>query len=299
MLDLAVRRPASSRTSGNAARSSSVTPFPWPSSAAGLALSAKQTAWPRGALDAYEEAMLRLRARGQALDAEHVEERRRLSEDLKDKEALARAGGYRRHRPRGEERPRDDPGIRATSRESPAGDPGRRRRRAHSRGVRDPGEGGEALDFVKRESLTLVPFRPAPDALASWPASRRGSGPEKSPWRQGEIGSITGDEELLERAFENLVRNAIEAAGTAAEHVDRGSPRRRSRGHHDRRRRPRARGRGPGAHPPVRHQRGSLGLGLPLAQKIIHVHEGDLVLAERAPRGLAATIRLPLAGPRR
>lgn len=155
------------------------------------------------------------------------------------------------------------------------------------------------MDFVKRESLSLVPFD-LPRMLSRVAAreSHHGSGPVVS-LAAAEVGSITGDEELLERAFENLVRNAIEAAGTAG-HVwiagardgeavaitiaDDGpglvaEARERIR-------------------PFATSKAGGLGLGLPLAQKIVHVHGGDLVLAERAPRGLAVTVRLPLGGPR-
>src|SRR5262249_46403602 len=41
---------------------------------------------------AYEEAMGRLRDRGQVREQEHAEERRRMEEQIQDKEALARAG---------------------------------------------------------------------------------------------------------------------------------------------------------------------------------------------------------------
>jgi signal transduction histidine kinase len=42
---------------------------------------------------------------------------------------------------------------------------------------------------------------------------------------------------------------------------------------------------------------GGLGLGLPIALKIVRLHGGDLVLADRAPQGIAATVRLPSEGP--
>jgi len=40
---------------------------------------------------------------------------------------------------------------------------------------------------------------------------------------------------------------------------------------------------------------GGLGLGLPLAYKIVRQHGGDLLLAERSPHGLAVRVRLPVA----
>ena len=44
---------------------------------------------------------------------------------------------------------------------------------------------------------------------------------------------------------------------------------------------------------------GGLGLGLPIALKIVQLHQGDLVLSDRPPRGLVVTIRLPAVGPDR
>ena len=60
---------------------------------------------------------------------------------------------------------------------------------------------------------------------------------------------------------------------------------------------------GPGMPPEVRSslrpffttKSGGLGLGLPLAYKIVRQHGGDLLLAERPPRGLSVRVRLPLA----
>jgi signal transduction histidine kinase len=42
---------------------------------------------------------------------------------------------------------------------------------------------------------------------------------------------------------------------------------------------------------------GGLGLGLPLALKIVRLHAGDLAFANRSPRGLRVEVRLPLEGP--
>jgi signal transduction histidine kinase len=38
---------------------------------------------------------------------------------------------------------------------------------------------------------------------------------------------------------------------------------------------------------------GGLGLGLPIALKIVRLHGGSLELADRTPRGLSVTVRLP------
>jgi C4-dicarboxylate-specific signal transduction histidine kinase len=42
---------------------------------------------------------------------------------------------------------------------------------------------------------------------------------------------------------------------------------------------------------------GGLGLGLAIALKIVRLHDGQMTLGERAPRGAAITVRLPEGGP--
>ncbi len=42
---------------------------------------------------------------------------------------------------------------------------------------------------------------------------------------------------------------------------------------------------------------GGLGLGLPIALKIVRLHDGDLTFVDRVPRGTLASVRLPVAGP--
>jgi signal transduction histidine kinase len=240
--------------------------------------------------------------RGQALDREHEEERRRLSEDLEDKEALARAGeltagiahevrnglgtilGYARLLER------DLPPVEVAD------------AAAH---IRKECEILETVvrrfvDFVKRESLSLSVFD-LHRMLSRVVAREGGGGPGPVvSLETGSVGSIGGDEGLLERAFENLVRNALEAAGPGG-HVWIAGVR------DERWVAVTVADDGPGLPPEARERirpfatgkAGGLGLGLPIAQKIINVHEGDLVLAGRAPRGLAATVRLPVAGPAR
>jgi signal transduction histidine kinase len=153
------------------------------------------------------------------------------------------------------------------------------------------------MEFVKRERLNLAAFDLA--RLLSRVASResRSPGAGVAPVPPAEA-TVRGDEELLERAFENLVRNAREAAGPqgrvwievaqeeaeAVVRVDDDGP-----------------GLSPetlaGIRPFQTTKAGGLGLGLALTLKLVRLHGGDLKLENRRPRGARATVRLPLQGP--
>jgi signal transduction histidine kinase len=111
-------------------------------------------------------------------------------------------------------------------------------------------------------------------------------------------GSITADDELLERAFENLVRNARDAAGSNGRvwvKAERHGATVSITVADD----------GPGLTPAARAalrpffttKAGGLGLGLPIALKIVRLHDGDLTFGDREPRGLAVAVRLPVEGP--
>ena len=100
-----------------------------------------------------------------------------------------------------------------------------------------------------------------------------------------------GDEGLLERAFENLVRNAREAAGEDGHvwiRLTEGEGTVSVVIADD----------GPGLPADEREQlrpfrstkTGGLGLGLPIALKIVRLHRGELTLADRTPRGLEVTV---------
>lgn len=267
---------------------------------AGLALMPERSGYEAGggALDAYAAAMERLRDHGALLAQHHQAEIHRMEDEVRDKEAMARAGeltagmahevrnglgtilGYARLIER-----------RASAEDVPGA----------ARQIREECETLEAvvrrfMEFVKRETLTLAPFDLA-RMLSRVVArdSRRRPEPEVEVAVE-DVGLVAADEGLLERAFENLVRNAREAVG--------------SRGHVGIRAQ---RGNGwvevvieddgpgladlpAGPRPFFTTKAGGLGLGLPLALKIVRLHGGELELASREPKGLAVRVRIPEPG---
>jgi signal transduction histidine kinase len=250
-----------------------------------------------GALSAYEEAMGRLRDRGQQLSARHEEEVLRMEERIREQAAMARAGeltagivhevrnglgtivGYARLVERGQ-----DPQA-----------------AARARAILDECGTLETVvrrftDFVKLEKLQLAPTDLRP--LASRVLAREQRGHDAVHARL--VGFdvpllVQADEELLERALENLVRNALEAAATGGGHVELRAERTEAGVQID------VEDDGPGFaadHPgeirPFYTTRpGGLGLGLPLARKIVLLHGGELRLERRVPSGARVTVRLP------
>jgi signal transduction histidine kinase len=254
------------------------------------------------ALAAYEQAMGRLRDRGQEMTRRHEEERRRLEDEIREKDTMARAGeltagmvhevrnglgtivGYARLL---EKAPLADADAEAVL------------------GIRKECEVLEAVvrrftDFVRQETLQLgeVDLRRLLERVAARELRGRAhvrlsldALPARVPLR--------GDEGLLERAFENLLRNAAEAAAEGGGHVwiaaepegdglelaiaDDGAGL--------------ANGHDGVIRPFYTTKPGGLGLGLPTARKLVRLHGGELRLERRAPRGLRVVVRLPLAGP--
>jgi len=155
-------------------------------------------------------------------------------------------------------------------------------------------------DFVKLEKLQLADTDLGP--LAARVVARERRGHEAVTTRLLGLDApvvVRVDEELLERALENVVRNAVQAAAAGGGHVEL----RAERG-------PNAvalhvEDDGPGLasdHPgdvrPFYTTRpGGLGLGLPLARKIVLLHGGELSLERRAPKGARVVLRLPADGP--
>jgi signal transduction histidine kinase len=251
-------------------------------------------------LDAYEQAMVQLRERGREMSREHAVERRRMEEAIEDKEAMARAGeltagivhemrnglgtilGYARIL----ERDAPSPAV---------AEAGLR--------IREECETLETvarrfMDFVKRETLDRASFDLG-RMLSRVVAREFRHRPEVKTILTGLEGGTTlvGDEELLERAFENLVRNAADAGGTGGRvwvEIVRDTQSVIVTVADD----------GPGM-PPERRAEirpfftskvGGLGLGLPIALKIVRLHGGTLELGDRLPRGLSVTVRLPPEG---
>jgi signal transduction histidine kinase len=151
-------------------------------------------------------------------------------------------------------------------------------------------------DFVKLERLNLGATDLA--RLARRVVAREQRGHERVAVRLVGLDEplvATADEELLERALENVVRNAFQAAAAGGGHVELAGER--------------VEGAvvlsvsddGPGfaadhpgeVRPFYTTRAGGLGLGLPLARKILLLHGGELVLERRAPRGARVSLRLP------
>jgi signal transduction histidine kinase len=257
---------------------------------------------PEGALNAYEQAMEQLRDRGEQMTARHDAERRGLEEAIREKEALARAGELTAgiaHEVRN--------GLgtimgyaRMLERSSLPEDPA-----AAARSIREECETLETVvrrftDFVKLEKLQLGEADLA--RLIGRVVAREARAREEVRTRLVGLDTpllIRADEELLERAFENVVRNAVEAASAGGRHVEVKAQ------ESDGRVEVLVEDDGPGLapdHPGAIHpfyttRPGGLGLGLPLARKILLLHGGTLELARRAPNGARVAIRLPSGGP--
>ena len=252
-------------------------------------------------LGAYEEAMERLRDRGEELSREHASERQRMEDRIHDQEPMARAGeltagivhevrnglgtilGYARLLERDTASPE-------------AAEAGPR--------IREECETLETvvrrfMEFVKSETVNRASFdlgRMLTRVVAREVRGRPGVRTTLVGVSDGV--AVVGDEELLERAFENVVRNAADAAGPGG-HVSveirrqpgavavtiaddgPGMPRERRRD----------------IRPFFSSKAGGLGLGLPIAIKIVRLHGGELALGDREPHGLRVTVMLPSEGP--
>jgi signal transduction histidine kinase len=257
---------------------------------------------PEGALNAYEQAMERLRDHGEEMTARHEAERRRMEEAIRESEALARAGELTAgiaHEVRN--------GLgtilgyaRMLERASLAEDPA-----AAARSIREECETLETVvrrftDFVKIDRLQLVETdlsRLLPRVVAREARAR-----EEVSTRLVGLDAplvVRADEELLERAIENVVRNAVEAAAAGGRHVDVTASEEAGQVEI------RIEDDGPGLAPDhpgeirafYTTRPGGLGLGLPLARKILLLHGGSLHLENRPTAGAEVVVSLPAQGP--
>jgi signal transduction histidine kinase len=237
----------------------------------------------------YEEAMERMRRQGE-------EQSHRHQEELRDLEAMARAGELTAgmvHEMRN--------GLGTILGYTRLLDQGAASGVAHDAavGIRDECETLETVvrrfvDFVRRETLRVEQFdvtRMLQRVIAREQARRAGPAVTLA---AGEV-PLAADEELLERAFENLVRNAREAAG------ERGQVRVAAESAGDRVRIA-ITDDGPGfpagvdlLRPFVSLRAGGLGLGLPTASKLIRLHGGTLRLGPNQPLGARVDVDLPRA----
>jgi signal transduction histidine kinase len=253
---------------------------------------------PTSALLAYEQAMARLRDRGEQVEARHQAERLQMEEAIREKDAMARAGELTAgivHEVRN--------GLgtivgyaRMLERQGLPEDPAVAVRSIHEECDHLEGVVSRFTAFIRLETLRLdsTDVRPLVERVLA----REGRAHEGVAARVVGEGSpvvVEADEEMLERAIENLVRNAFEAAEKGGGHVEVEL----GRGEHgvelligdD----------GPGLAPdhpgeiqPFYSTRpGGLGLGLPLARKIVLLHGGSLSLEPREPRGLTVSVLLP------
>ena len=267
-----------------------------------------------GALEAYEVAMGRLRDHGEEEKARHDAEKRRMEEAVREKEALARAGeltagivhevrnglgtivGYARMLERGDAAaPGGGAGAGASGAAATAAEAGR--------AIREECETLEVVvrrfhDFVRVEKLQLAAVdlgRLVARVLARELRGRDVEGAVGAPERPL---VVQADEELLERAFENLVRNAADAALDGGRHV------RVTLGTAGGDAVVSIADDGPGLPGGAAEFRlfasgkpGGLGLGLPMAAKLVRLHGGELQLRDAPARGAEALVRLPLDGP--
>ena len=254
-----------------------------------------------GALQVYEQAMERLRDHGEEVEARHEVERRRMEDRIREREAMARAGELTSgivHEVRN--------GLgtivgyaRMLERAGPTGDP----RAAAQAIVAECGTLEQVVrrfsDFVRLEQLALGPVDLS--QLLRRVVCREQRAHERVETRLVGLDApvpLAADEGLLERALENVVRNALQAAEAGGGHVAvearRGQGRLEIAVEDD----------GPGLaadhpgeiRPFYSTRRGGLGLGLPLARKIVLLHGGSILLQPRSPRGLRVTVELPDTG---
>lgn len=240
--------------------------------------------------DPYEEALTRLQRQGE----ERRKELQRLRDLVADREAMARAGELSAGMAH---ELRNGLGTILGHARLLEQDPASAR--ASAAGIREECAALEHVvkrfsEFVRRERLQVARFdlrRMVERVLAR--ESQGGNGRTRATLVPGPSVACLGDEDLVERAVENLVRNAREAAGDEGVIVVAVA---KDDGHA----RVTVSDDGPGLTAEVRARLGpffttkpgGLGLGLALVAKIAGLHGGRLELLDREPRGLVAALIL-------
>lgn len=247
------------------------------------------------ALRAYEEAMSRLRLRDDERLAAFDREKHALTSILRDRETMARAGELTAGIVHEVRNSMGAIAAQARLMEKAEDDRVRRPALAIAEEVRTlQSVMDRFLDFIRTEKVQDVEFDLA--RLVERVAAREGAHHGARLQVEGVTTLVRGDEDLLERAIENVVRNACQASGeggrvevkfgadaTHAFVIIEDS--------------------GPGisdvdkALRPFESDRaGGLGLGLPLVLKILTLHQGSLELGPRiVGRGTLAVCRWPKA----
>jgi signal transduction histidine kinase len=248
------------------------------------------------ALRAYEEAMSRLRLRDDERLAAFDREKLRLTGVMRDREAMARAGELTAgivHEVR------NSLGAIATQAKLVEKSSDERAREACS-AISDEvrvlqSAMNRFIDFIRTEKVQDDEFDL--DRLVDRVVAREASHPGVRIETEGLATRVYGDENLLERAIENVVRNACQASPSGARVLVR-------YGADDTHAFVIVEDMGPGiedvskALKPFESMRaGGLGLGLPLVLKILALHQGtlDLVPSPKG-RGTQAVCRWPKRG---
>jgi signal transduction histidine kinase len=245
------------------------------------------------AIGAYEEAMLRLRQRDHDRVRAFEAEKALLTSTLRDREAMARAGDLTAGIVHEVRNSLGTIAIQAKTAQQ-AGDD---RVRAAGAAIADEVQSiqnvmNRFVSFIRTEDVRVAAFDL--DRMVRRVAARERARCAASIEVSGESAIVEGDEDLLEVAVENLVRNAcqaVEAPGVVRIHSGVLGGEARVVVDDD----------GPGIVDPQKALRpfesgraGGLGLGLPLVLKILSLHQGTLDLERRAGvPGTAASCRWP------
>ncbi len=245
---------------------------------------------------AYEEAMSRLRIRDDERRASFESERTALNTVLRDREAMARAGELTAGIVHEVRNSIGAIAVQAKFAESASDERVRGAALAIAAEVRTvQSVMTRFLDFIRDEEVRFVEFDLGKTIFRVVAREKANHPAEVSV--EGSDTRVSGDEDLLERAMENLVRNACQAAGPAghvsvkfgadATHafviVDDDGP---------------GIGDAEQALRPFKSERpGGLGLGLPLTLKILSLHHGSLDIGRRSEGGTQMLCRWPKIAP--